>query len=144
MTKQEQRCIFCDIASAKESSYKILENDKFIVILDAFPITEGHTLVIPKSHKKDVLELTRQETADLFTLARDIAGVLVKQLEADSVNIATAPSVVPHFHLHIIPRYLYDMMGPLADLDNKRELPKEVMERIQTKIKEGVNALKEV
>ncbi len=142
--KKEAPCIFCNIVQGKEKSWVLYEDPDFLVILDAFPVTEGHTLVLPKKHHKNILELSEDEVSKVFNLARRVAKVMMEKLEAESVNIATAPSVVPHFHLHIIPRYIYDMMGPLADLDNKRELPPEVMERIRDSIKEGLDALKEV
>ncbi|MBU0709112.1 MAG: hypothetical protein KJ793_00145, partial [Candidatus Omnitrophica bacterium] len=53
----------------------------------------------------------------------------------DSCNIATAPATIDHFHVHVVPRYDYDMMGPLADLDNKREMKKEKMDSIEAQIK---------
>lgn len=137
-------CIFCDIVQGKEKSNILYEDSSFVVLMDAFPVTEGHLLVIPKFHKKEVLELDERQTSELFNLARKAGKILVNKLEADSINIATAPSVVQHFHLHVIPRYVYDMMGPLADLDNKRELPKEVTDRLFKKLKEGFDAIQKV
>lgn len=137
-------CIFCNIVNGKEKSNKLWENERFAVILDAFPVSEGHVLIIPKGHKKDILDLSESETSEIFNIARKSAKIIIKQLEADTVNVVTAPSVVPHFHIHVIPRYMYDMMGPLADLDNKRELPAEVMERITKTLKEGFNAFEKI
>jgi histidine triad (HIT) family protein len=151
MTKKEETkeskgpsCIFCDIVQGKEKSNVLYEGDSFVVIMDAFPVTEGHLLIIPKFHKKEVLDLSEKETSEIFNLARKSGKILVDKLEADSINIATAPSVVQHFHLHVIPRYVYDMMGPLADLDNKRELPKEVSDRLFKKLKEGFDVIEKV
>ena len=138
---EKQSCIFCDIVAGKVKANVVYEDANLVVIMDAFPVTEGHLLVIPKGHLKDVLSLDEKQTAEIFNLARKSGNVLAKELDADSVNIATAPSVVQHFHLHVIPRYVYDMMGPLADLDNKRELPKEVTERLFKKIKGGFDAI---
>ncbi len=139
-----QSCIFCNIVEGKEKSSILFEDGSFVVIMDAFPVTEGHLLILPKFHKKEVLDLDEKQTADIFNLARKAGKILVNKLEADSINIATAPSVVQHFHLHVIPRYVYDMMGPLADLDNKRELPKEVTEQLFKKLKEGFDAIQKV
>jgi histidine triad (HIT) family protein len=141
---KKQACIFCNIVEGKEKSNVVYEDNSSVVIMDAFPVTEGHLLILPKKHKKDVLEMDEKETAEIFNLARKAGKILVNALEADSVNIASAPSVVQHFHLHVIPRYVYDMMGPLADLDNKRELPKEVTERLFKKLKEGFDAIQKV
>lgn len=128
-------CIFCDIISGKQKGRKLYEDGEFLVILDAFPVTEGHTLVIPKQHAKNVYELSGETAAKSFLLSRRMARTLQEALKSDDVNIATAPAAIDHFHVHVVPRYDTDMMGPLADLGNKREMPEKAMEEIAGKIK---------
>lgn len=123
-------CVFCNIAENKAKAWKFYEDAECIAILDAFPVTEGHTLVIPRKHLKDINQLSDGELAHLFNIARKLAALLQKSLGARAVNIATAPAAIDHFHLHVIPRYDHDMMGPLADLDNKRELNEETMKEV--------------
>lgn len=127
-------CIFCRIAGGGTKSFKIYEDAATVAILDAFPVTEGHLLVIPKAHVKTAFDIGDSEFSSLFLTARKLAALLKKALAADSFNIATAPSTIDHFHIHVVPRYDYDLMGPLADLDNKRELSPEKMKEIHGKI----------
>ncbi len=127
-------CIFCKIASGQSKSYRVYEDASFVAILDAFPVTEGHILLIPKMHYKTFFDMDDPELAAAFATTRKLAAVLRKALGADSFNIATAPSAIDHFHIHLMPRYDYDLMGPLADLDNKREMSADRMAGIQKKI----------
>jgi histidine triad (HIT) family protein len=128
------QCIFCKIASGQSKSYKVYEDASFVGILDAFPVTEGHLLLVPKKHFKTFFDLPDADLSGAFSVARKLAGVMKKALGADGFNIATAPSAIDHFHIHVIPRYDYDLMGPLADLDNKREMAPEKMAAIHKKI----------
>lgn len=133
-------CIFCDIISGKQKSKKLYEDGEFLVILDAFPVTEGHSLVIPKQHAKSVHELSGSTAANAFLLSRRMARALQDALKADDANIATAPAAIDHFHIHVVPRYDTDMMGPLADLGNKRETSEKAMEEIAGKVRAAIAA----
>lgn len=128
-------CIFCDIASGKENGWDIYSDELCSVVLDAFPVTEGHMLLLPKTHYEDIFKVPQNELAHFFEVARNMAGKAIKALECDNFNITTAPAAIPHFHIHIIPRYDFDLMGPLADLDNKREMQKAAMDEIQERLK---------
>ena len=127
-------CIFCQIGAGQSKSKKIYEDGRVIAILDVFPVTEGHTLVIPKHHFKSIYDLPDDEAGHLFNIARRMGLVLQKSLKADAINISTAPAAIDHFHIHVVPRYDYDMMGALPDLDNKREMSPKRMELIHKKI----------
>jgi len=128
-------CIFCDIASGKEKGWVVFSDDKCTVVLDAFPVTEGHMLLLPKTHYDDIFAVPEADLCHFFKVARDMAAIAKKNLECDGINITTAPAAIPHFHVHIIPRYDFDLMGPLADLDNKRELPQGTMDDVQRRLK---------
>lgn len=131
-------CIFCDIISGKQKSRKLYEDGDVVAILDAFPVTEGHTLVIPKAHAKNIHELSDDGAAHAFLASRRMARILKDALKADDVNIATAPASIDHFHIHVVPRYDTDMMGPLADLGNKREMPDKLMETIAGRVRSAL------
>ncbi|MFH0961983.1 MAG: HIT family protein [archaeon] len=133
-TPPQSTCIFCRIASGDSRAYKLYEGDSFIAILDAFPVTEGHALILPRKHYKTFFDVPSAEIPKIFEAARFVAGMQKKALSADGFNIATAPSAIDHFHIHVVPRYDYDMMGPLADLDNKREMSPEKMKEIFGKL----------
>ncbi len=128
-------CIFCDIAEGKEKSWTVYSDEKCRVVLDAFPVNEGHMLILPKKHYEELFEIPEGEMVHLFKVARSMAKRAVERLDSDGFNITTAPAAIPHFHIHVIPRYDYDLMGPLADLDNKRELPEETMDEVLERLK---------
>ncbi|ADB50317.1 HIT family protein [Conexibacter woesei] len=106
-------CIFCKIVAGELPARIVREDERTIAFMDIAPATYGHTLVIPRSHSRDLLEI---EQADLQAVAH--AGQLVAQrakerLGADGVNLinscgAAAWQTVFHFHLHVIPRYSDD------------------------------------
>lgn len=131
-------CVFCDIISGKQKSQRLYEDETVVAILDAFPVTEGHTLVIPRQHAKNMYELQDSAAAHAFLVSRKIARVLQEALKADDINVATAPAAIDHFHIHVVPRYDTDMMGPLADLGNKREMPDKLMEDVAGKIRSAL------
>ncbi len=106
-------CIFCKIVAGSIPSYKIYEDEQFLVILDRFPSSVGHALILTKNHRDNVLGLTDQEASKVFVLAKKIGEVLTDTLKADGINIVTncgkaAGQEVMHFHLHLIPRFNND------------------------------------
>lgn len=105
-----EKCIFCEIISGRIPSYKIHEDDLFIAILDRFPVSRGHTLVIPKFHVPDMFGLCEKEAPAIMPLAVKIAGRIKDKMNPSGFNILqnngkSAGQVVFHYHLHIIPRY---------------------------------------
>ena len=132
-------CIFCDLISGKIKAYKVFENESIVAFLDAFPVNTGHLLVLPKKHIRSIGELDDALAGMLFNVSRRLAGVVEKALDAHTTNIVTAPAAIEHFHMHVIPRYDYDLMGTMADLDNKRELPEEEMIETVSKIRQELS-----
>lgn len=106
-------CVFCSIIGHEIPSATIYEDEKVIAILDIAPSAKGHTVLIPKNHSKDILELPEEEAAHIFVVAKKIAGVLKEELNCDGINILqnngrAAGQTVFHFHVHVIPRYEND------------------------------------
>jgi len=102
-------CIFCKIINKTIPAYIVYEDDDVISFLDAFPVTRGHTLVVPKKHHATVDELSEATGAKVFNaLAKVAKGV--KQLEGVTgynviqSNGKSAGQTVFHAHFHIIPR----------------------------------------
>lgn len=108
-------CIFCKIISGQIHCMKIAETDLSVAILDAFSVTKGHSLIIPKRHCTDYLEMTPEETADAAELMKDVAAAIKKATGAEALNLvsnlgALAGQMVFHAHTHIIPRFKGDSM----------------------------------
>ena len=95
------------------ASPAIMINEQFRVILDLGPATAGHALVLPKEHFADLFEIPADLAADAMKTAQEAAALIKEKLQADGLNIVqnngeTAGQTVPHFHIHIIPRYKGD------------------------------------
>ena len=102
-------CIFCEIAAGKIPCNKIYEDDDVIVFLDIQPISDGHTLVIPKSHFLRLDDCTLDVLEKMSNCLGRVAKAVVEAMDADGYNVlcnngASAGQLVEHVHFHIIPR----------------------------------------
>lgn len=103
-------CIFCKIIEGEIPSAKLYEDENIFVFMDIMPLTKGHILVIPKSHKETVYDLTEDEASNLFRVVPKLATTLKDAFHPAGMNLlnnngAPAGQSVFHFHLHLIPRY---------------------------------------
>ncbi|MCR4562523.1 MAG: HIT family protein [Bacilli bacterium] len=103
--------IFCRIIEGEIPSNKVYEDDDVIAILDISQLTKGHTLVIPKEHYDNMLSCPKELLHKVIDVAQRIGQACVSVLGAKGVNILTnvneiAGQSVPHFHVHVIPRYV--------------------------------------
>jgi len=92
------------------SCYMIYQDDNCIAILDKYPIDNGHSLVITKKPYEKLTDMGVDEVAKLFSKIPKIANAIIKATNADAFSIAqnngkAAKQIVPHVHVHIIPRY---------------------------------------
>ena len=106
-------CIFCKIANGEIPSKTLYEDEKFRVILDLGPATRGHALVIPKEHAGNLYDLPEETASEVLVLAKGVAVCMKEKLHCDGLNLVqnngeSAGQTVPHFHLHMIPRYIND------------------------------------
>jgi histidine triad (HIT) family protein len=104
-------CLFCDIVAGDVPSVKVAEDDATYAFMDINPASDGHLLVIPKRHSRDLLEIVADDLAAVTLAAQRIARAVVAELGADGVNLlnccgAEAWQTVFHFHLHVVPRYV--------------------------------------
>ncbi len=103
-------CIFCKIAAGEIPSNKVYETDNVLVFLDAFPAQEGHCLVIPKEHARDLLDLPEETATEVLPVAKKVMQAMEKILKPHGYSIIQnnreqAGQEVFHYHLHIVPRY---------------------------------------
>ncbi|MEE6164184.1 MULTISPECIES: HIT family protein [unclassified Mycolicibacterium] len=104
------QCLFCGIVSGDVPSTKVAEDDSTYAFMDIHPGSDGHLLVVPKRHSKDLLDIPADDLAAVTLAAQRLAKAAVTELDADGVNLlnccgADAWQTVFHFHLHVIPRY---------------------------------------
>lgn len=102
-------CIFCDIVSEEVPSYKLLEDDKLIAILNNKPSHNGHSLIIPKIHYPDFYELPDELMLHINKVAKHLTGIIMTRLGSESMtrrdNFGTSQTV-KHYHLHLEPNIL--------------------------------------
>lgn len=103
-------CIFCKIIANEIPSSKVYEDENVLAILDLSQTTKGHTIVMPKKHYANILEIPEDELAYLIQKVQEIAKNLINKLNAKGFNIIVntneaAGQSVMHLHIHIIPRY---------------------------------------
>ena len=116
-------CPFCSVPDDRI----LLQNDHAIVLLDAFPVSEGHSLVVPKQHVLSVFDLPAEEQAALWRLVAELRERLKERLHPDAFNIGlndgeAAGQTVMHAHIHVIPRFRGDVEEARGGV--RRVLPK--------------------
>ncbi len=101
-------CIFCKIVEGKIPSLKIYEDDVILAFLDINPDSNGHTLIIPKKHYKDINDIDEKTLCHIYSKAKDIMKLLEEKLNADGFSLLQnngSVQEVKHYHLHIKPYY---------------------------------------
>lgn len=105
--------IFTKIVQGDIPAYKIYEDDKFLVFLDAFPLAKGHTLVIPKQEIDYLFDLSDDLYCDMQMLAKKVAVALKQAVPCKRIGVAVLGLEVPHAHIHLVP------MNSEADINFK-------------------------
>lgn len=109
-------CIFCRIANGEIPTKIITETNHSIAFLDAFPLTKGHTLVIPKKHHEKIQNMSSEENIDLFSTVHSVISKVDKLTGATLMavhNGKEAGQEIPHVHVHLVPRSPNDTGGPI-------------------------------
>lgn len=107
-------CVFCDKI---EKERVLFSTPQWMAIYDAFPVSKGHVLLIPKQHVKDYFELPNALKEGIHYRIEDVKRALDEKFKPDGYNIGfncgeAAGQTVMHFHVHIIPRYNGDIDNP--------------------------------
>ena len=117
-------CIFCDIVAGKSPAHIIDEDNLTLCILDVHPYTKGHCLVIPKRHVPWWHELTDEENAALFRMAKTVGNRMMEKFNPDFVFLYARGRRIPHTHLFLIPTYSGDVLDRFFNaLENFQESP---------------------
>ena len=103
-------CIFCDVMDGKLPSYMIYDDDDCLAILDRYPIDNGHSLIITRQHYEKITDMSIDDVSKLFSKVPKIINAIIKATGADAFSIAqnngkSAKQIIPHVHIHLIPRY---------------------------------------
>ncbi len=116
--------IFSKIIAGEIPSYRVAEDDKHYAFLDINPLSEGHTLVVPKREVDYIFDLTDEEYADLQLFAKRVAAAIEKTVPCKRIGVAVIGLEVPHAHIHLVP------ISIEADMDFRRDKLKLSPERM--------------
>jgi histidine triad (HIT) family protein len=109
-------CVFCMIRDGKIPSAKVYDDERTLAFMDINPLSRGHCLVVTKAHAATLYDAEVEDLKAAIATAKKVAGALRKALSPDGLNVlqangAAAFQSVPHFHLHLIPRWTGDGKG---------------------------------
>ncbi len=133
----ENNCLFCKIVAKSIPAAVIYEDEFVLAFLDINPMTLGHTLVIPKIHAENILDLPDDQIDPFFQAVKKIVALLQERLELRGFTIGInhgkmSGQAIDHLHVHIVPRYEGDGGGSLHSV--VKNPPQESLEEIQAKI----------
>jgi histidine triad (HIT) family protein len=106
----KKECPFCKIARHEIPAVVVREDNDLLVIMDFFSATPGHILVLPRQHVESIYSMPADIGAHIMATAIAVAKAIKQQLSPDGLNLVQSNEVaagqtIPHFHLHIVPRY---------------------------------------
>lgn len=118
-----ENCIFCKIVKGVIPNHTVYEDGNFLAFLDIFPHSKGHTVVIPKEHTGRLSDLDDKTAEDFLPTIKKITARIDEVLHPDGYNIGwndgeSAGQVVPHLHIHIMPRWQGDGGGSMHSVIN--------------------------
>ncbi len=116
-------CIFCDILNGNHDGHILYEDDSHIAFLDKYPIDVGHSLVIPRNHHEKITDMVPEDVGRIFSIVPKIAKAILDATGADAFSLGqnngkAAKQIIPHVHVHIIPRY-----NSKGTIWTKRQIP---------------------
>ena len=136
-------CIFCDIIEGRAPSDVVFEDGETLAFMDINPANPGHTLVIPKTHIKDIYGLDEETAAVLMKATVRVARTIKRALQPDGMNLVQSNERaggqdVFHFHMHIVPRWYGDGLRLARPPEVRRTMPiKEAAARIRREVAQG-------
>jgi histidine triad (HIT) family protein len=142
---QDPDCVFCKIVAGKIPARMLLQNERAVALLDAFPLAAGHTLVISKSHYAKVQDMGKEDAMAVFEIAWKVAGAVEagSRVQASTIAIhngSEAGQEIPHVHVHIVPRKGGDGAGAIHSMfKNRPKLDSQEMDALRDKIAGGLS-----
>lgn len=133
-------CIFCKIVEGESPSYKVYEDEHTLAFLDINPVADGHVLLVTKHHAQFVEDLPKELYNVLFESLRKLVKPIQRAFRAPASNIAinngpNAGQIIPHVHVHIIPRPKKTGMGIFSSAARFKPRGTEYFEEVAEKIR---------
>jgi len=142
-SSDQNDCPLCQIVNRELPSVIISENENVMAIMDLYPATPGHVLVLPKQHIENIYSMPHEIGLQIIAVAIVVAKAIQQQLGPAGLNLvqangAVAGQTINHFHLHLVPRYEND--GVILKFGHG-STPSEInkLEQIAAKIRQGIN-----
>jgi len=115
-------CLFCDRDNSEKNTI-IVENELFYAREDNFPVSKGHSEIVPKKHVESFFELNDDELVQMFDLIKKTKNIMQERHNPDAFNIGIndgeeAGRSIHHLHIHLIPRYKGDVEIPKGGVRN--------------------------
>ena len=114
-------CLFCKIVKKEIPAKVVWEDEDHLAFLDIHPVTEGHTLVIPKNHSENHLELSSDAYSKLFLAVKDVSEKIKATFDPKVVAVMVEGLEVPHTHVHLIPLNSTQELGSFNHIDISEE-----------------------
>lgn len=130
-----ENCIFCKISKGEIPSNKVYEDNKFLSFLDIQPVSKGHILLIPKVHVEWMQEADDETISEIFKISKKLMLAMKNGIGCDYVQVSVVGKDVPHFHVHLIPRYLNDGLPQFPTENYSEEDTEEVKRKIISSIR---------
>ncbi|NQU83666.1 MAG: HIT family protein [Parcubacteria group bacterium] len=132
-------CLFCKIINGQVPATKVYENDKVVAFLDISPVNQGHTLVVPKEHSENLLDISDDVLCEVSIATKKVGQAIVSGLGVGGFNLiqnngSVAGQVISHFHWHLIPRHSDDGLALWSQGKYKEGEEDEVAEKIKSKL----------
>ena len=126
-------CIFCDAAARTDDSETLVvhRGAKAFIILNRYPYTSGHVMVVPYEHVNELQKLSPKAATEMMALTQRLEGVLRKLYNPDGINLgmnigkAAGAGVAGHIHMHVLPRWVADASF-ITTIGETRVLPKDL------------------
>ncbi len=134
-------CIFCKIVAGEIPAVKVLDEELVLAFMDINPASRGHLLVIPKRHAGDIFEISEADLAAVTGATKRCARAVKEALKAEGITVLqlngrAAGQVVPHLHIHIMPRWENDGLSVSSwemkpgDMEEIKDIAQRVKEHI--------------
>jgi len=134
-------CIFCKIIAGEIPAIKVLNENKVLAFMDINPACRGHMLVVPKDHAENIFEISEADLSAVMGAAKKCAAAAKEALGAEGITVlqlngTASDQLVPHLHVHIMPRWANDGMSVSqwemgkGNIEKLQEIARQVQEHL--------------
>jgi histidine triad (HIT) family protein len=131
-------CIFCKIVRGEAPAHKVHEDDRVLVFMDIFPVTDGHTLIVTKEHFENLFETTEESLRAVTAASSRVAHAIRAALDPDGLMVFQLNGVAAgfHYHMHLLPRMQGEPLALHTRVPGDPQRLREVSERLAAALPE--------